>query len=72
MHEGALFYPGSCYPALEEIKKGTFAHVCERLTIKKVLSDDFGKTGICSFYVAEEDFVAVPFALAFQVYPVYT
>jgi hypothetical protein len=54
MHNGAMIYPGSCYTALEDIKIGTVAHVCERLTIKKVLSDDFGKTVICSFYVAED------------------
>ena len=67
MYEGATFTRGTCYDTMEDIKAGTFGQVCERITIKKVLSDDFAKTGICSFWVGEEDFIATSFAMAFQV-----
>lgn len=58
---------GTCYDVKERIKRGEFGQLCERMTIEKVLSDDFGQTGICNFYVATENFLATSFAMAFQV-----
>ena len=66
MYEGATF-GGTCYDFREDIKAGKLGHICERLTIKKVLSDDYADTGQCNFYVARKDFLATSFAMAFQV-----
>ncbi len=67
MHAGAT-YGGTCYDFKEEIKAGEVpGSVCERVTIQKVLSDDFTETGKCNFYVASKDFLATSFAMAFQV-----
>jgi hypothetical protein len=67
MYNGAEFTRGTCYDTKERIKIGEMGQVCERITIQKVLSDDFGQTGVCSFYVAEKDFISTSFAMAFQV-----
>ena len=66
MYDGATL-GGTCYDLKEEIKAGKIGSVCERVTIQKLLSDDFSETGVCHFYVAEVDFLATSFAMAFQV-----
>jgi hypothetical protein len=64
LQEESVKYPGSCYYSQHLTKAGKLGSVCERMTIRKVISDDFGKTAVCSFYEAEDDFFAVSFALA--------
>jgi hypothetical protein len=67
MYDGAEFTQGTCYDTQERIKIGEMGQVCERITIKEMLSDDFAQTGVCSFYVAEFFFIVTSFAMAFQV-----
>ena len=66
MHKGAT-YGGTCYQVKDEIKAGKLGSVCDSLTINLMLSEDFTETGRCHFYVAEEMFLATPFAMAFQI-----
>lgn len=58
---------GTCYDVKDEIKEGQYGQLCERMTIEKVLSDDFAETGICNYYVGTQDFLATSFSMAFQV-----
>ena len=50
-----------------EMRKNKFAHVCGRSTMSKVLSEDFTETGVCNFFTAKQDMVAITLAMAFQV-----
>ncbi|XP_076038813.1 glutamate receptor ionotropic, delta-1-like [Oratosquilla oratoria] len=55
-----------CYSFRLDIKEGTYAAVCDKMTMKKVMSEDFSVTGDCNFYMAREDFKAMPMSLGFQ------
>ncbi|XP_069937680.1 glutamate receptor ionotropic, kainate 5-like [Cherax quadricarinatus] len=55
-----------CYTSRNDIRAGKFAAVCDKMTMKKVMSEDFSATGMCNFYMAREDFKSMPMALAFQ------
>ena len=67
MYDSASLLGGTCYDLRSEIKSGELGQVCERMTIRKVVSDDFAETGLCNFYVGTQDFLATSFAMAFQV-----
>ncbi|XP_071529502.1 glutamate receptor ionotropic, delta-1-like [Panulirus ornatus] len=55
-----------CYSYRHDIRAGMYAAVCDKMTMKKVMSEDFSETGKCNYYMAREDFKAMPLALAFQ------
>ncbi|XP_042873004.1 ionotropic receptor 93a-like [Penaeus japonicus] len=55
-----------CYSYREDIKRGKYAAVCDKMTMKKVMSEDYSKTGECNYYMAREDFKSMPLALGFQ------
>ncbi|XP_066973933.1 glutamate receptor ionotropic, delta-2-like isoform X2 [Macrobrachium rosenbergii] len=55
-----------CYSYRQDIKAGLYAAVCDKMTMKKVMSEDYSDTGECNFYMAREDWKSMPLALAFQ------
>ncbi|KAG7155580.1 Glutamate receptor 1-like 9 [Homarus americanus] len=62
-----------CYSYRHDIGAGEYAAVCDKMTMKKVMSEDFSATGECNFYMAREDFMSMPMALAFQhQHPIYS
>lgn len=67
MYDDVSVLGGTCWDLRGDIKAGKLGQVCERMTIKKAVSDDFAETGVCNFYVGTEDFIATSFAMAFQV-----
>ncbi|XP_068241192.1 ionotropic receptor 93a-like [Palaemon carinicauda] len=55
-----------CYSYRKDIKAGVYAAVCDKMTMKKVMSEDYSDTGECNYYMAREDWKSMPLALAFQ------
>ncbi|XP_069988482.1 glutamate receptor ionotropic, delta-2-like [Penaeus vannamei] len=55
-----------CYSFREDIKEGKYAAVCDKMTMKKVMSEDYSESGECNYYMAREDFKSMPLALGFQ------
>ncbi|XP_047497851.1 glutamate receptor ionotropic, delta-1-like [Penaeus chinensis] len=55
-----------CYSFREDIKGGKYAAVCDKMTMKKVMSEDYSASGECNYYMAREDFKSMPLALGFQ------
>ncbi|XP_063867892.1 glutamate receptor ionotropic, delta-2-like isoform X4 [Scylla paramamosain] len=55
-----------CYTFRQDIGDGKYAAICDKMTMKKVMSEDFSVRGECNYYMAREDFKAMPLALAFQ------
>lgn len=55
-----------CYTFRRDIGDGKYAAICDKMTMKKVMSEDFSVRGECNYYMAREDFKAMPLALAFQ------
>ncbi|CAL4135189.1 unnamed protein product, partial [Meganyctiphanes norvegica] len=55
-----------CYSFRHDIRDGKYAAVCDKLTMKKVMSEDFSSSGECNYYMASEDFKSMPLALGFQ------
>ena len=52
---------------VDRIKSGEYAQVCENLSAQKVISDEFGKNGLCQFYITSEHLFSLSFGMIFQV-----
>lgn len=65
--KGAQPGAGTCYDNLENIENGEYAMVCERMSVEKMISDGFSKSGKCSLYSGRISFMSLAFAMAFQV-----
>ncbi len=71
IHAGASYVSGTCYDLREEIKAGEWpGAICDRVTIEKILSDDFSEEAECNYYVARKDFLPTSWAIAFQARPI--
>ena len=58
---------GGCYPS-EEYHNGKYAVICNEGQVMSMRRKDFGSTGLCNFYEAEDKFnAALPARFAFQV-----
>ncbi|TRY80468.1 hypothetical protein TCAL_13350 [Tigriopus californicus] len=64
---GAQPGAGTCYDNIENIENGEYAMVCERISVEKMISDGFSKSGKCSLYSGRIAFMSLAFAMAFQV-----
>ncbi|KAK8735217.1 hypothetical protein OTU49_005564, partial [Cherax quadricarinatus] len=43
-----------CYTFRNDILAGKYASICDKMTMKKVMSEDFSATGECNYYMARE------------------
>ena len=68
-HDGAVVIPGTCDGEnyIERLKTGKYSAICEKLTIQKVIHDDFSSTGRCNFYLMEQHLLTISFGMIFQV-----
>ena len=66
-HDGAAHFKGSCELNVGRIKSGEYAQVCEKLSARKVMSDEFGYEGVCQFYLTSKHLFSLSFGMIFQV-----
>ena len=52
---------------MDRIKSGKYAQVCEKLSARKVMSDEFGYNGVCQFYLTSKHLFSLSFGMIFQV-----
>lgn len=64
---GAKPAPSTCYSNVKNIERGDYALICERISVEKMISDGFSKSGKCSLYSGRVSFMTLAYALAFQV-----
>ncbi|XP_071528865.1 probable glutamate receptor [Panulirus ornatus] len=55
----------NAYQARHRIKEERMAVLCDFFTMRKIMSDDFGRTGECHYYIAAEPIKSAPLAFAF-------
>ncbi|XP_050692921.1 glutamate receptor-like [Eriocheir sinensis] len=56
-----------CWKSRHDVVSGQFAAICDRTTMKKVMSWDFSTTGKCHTYISTENvFSNIQIAMAFQ------
>ncbi|XP_050692920.1 glutamate receptor-like [Eriocheir sinensis] len=56
-----------CWKSRHDVASGQFAAICDRTTMKKVMSWDFSTTGKCHTYISTENvFSNIQIAMAFQ------
>ena len=48
------------------MKTGKYSAICEKLTIQKVIHDDFSSTGRCNFYLMNQHLMSISFGMIFQ------
>ena len=65
VYKGGIQVRGACNPNQAE----GIAHICERVSGFKVISDDFSAHEKCNLYLTE-DFISLPYAMIFQVYTI--
>ena len=51
---------------VDRIKSGKYAQICEKLSARLVMSDEFGHNGICQFYLTKH-MLSLSFGMIFQV-----
>ena len=59
-------WPNGCYDN-EAYKVGTFASICDLVSIKALIHDEFSENGRCNFYFVNDFLSVVPSVMAFQV-----
>ncbi|KAK3889127.1 hypothetical protein Pcinc_006869 [Petrolisthes cinctipes] len=64
VHDNA-FQVTSLFEERERIKEERFALLCDFFSMKKVISDDYGATSQCNFYIAREAIWVIPMAFVF-------
>ncbi|XP_064089864.1 glutamate receptor ionotropic, delta-2-like isoform X2 [Macrobrachium nipponense] len=55
-----------CYEAKERIKTERIAVLCQVLSMRKAINDDFTATGQCNYYIARRPIFSVSLAYAFR------
>ncbi|XP_037803567.1 uncharacterized protein LOC119597979 [Penaeus monodon] len=65
IHDGS-FLVTSSFEERERMKKERFAILCDFFSMKLIMSDDYGKTGECSYYIAKEVIWSASMAFVFQ------
>lgn len=70
LHQGAVVTPGVCNERhkIELLMSGKYSAICEKLSIQKVLHDDYSATGKCNFYYTTTGLFSQPWAMIFQVH----
>ena len=48
------------------MKSGKYSAICEKLTIQKIIHDDFSSTGRCNFYLMDQHLMSISFGMIFQ------
>ena len=59
-------WPSSCFTNSTQFTK-RHASICDVISIKSLLSDDFSQSGKCNWYTTKTTFFHVPMVMAFQV-----
>ena len=59
-------WANACYD-VESFKAGTFASICDLVSIKALIHDDFSDDAKCNFYYMEDFLSVVPSVMAIQV-----
>ncbi|XP_068212546.1 probable glutamate receptor [Palaemon carinicauda] len=59
------FLVTACYDERHRMKVEKFAIFCDFFSMEKIISDDYGETGQCNYYIAKESIWASSFAFAF-------
>ncbi|XP_064089815.1 glutamate receptor-like [Macrobrachium nipponense] len=54
-----------CYEARDRVKSERMAVLCDMLTMRKAINDDFSTTGQCNFHIARRPIFALSIAYAF-------
>ncbi|XP_066971556.1 probable glutamate receptor isoform X5 [Macrobrachium rosenbergii] len=54
-----------CYEARNRVKTERMAVLCDMLTMRKAINDDFSSTGQCNFHIARKPIFALSIAYAF-------
>nr|XP_027228059.1 probable glutamate receptor [Penaeus vannamei] len=65
IHDGS-FLVTSSFEERDRMKKERFAILCDFFSMKLIMSDDYGKTGECSYYIAKEVIWSASMAFVFQ------
>ena len=68
-HDRAIHIPGigTDKDFLEKVKSGKYSAVCQKLTIQKLMHDDFSSGGKCNFYYIANGLFPYAFGMVFQV-----
>ncbi|XP_047488149.1 probable glutamate receptor [Penaeus chinensis] len=65
IHDGS-FLVTSSFEERERMKRERFAILCDFFSMKLIMSDDYGRTGECSYYIAKEVIWSASMAFVFQ------
>ncbi|XP_042859277.1 glutamate receptor 3-like [Penaeus japonicus] len=60
-----IFYVSSSFAERERMKEKRFAILCDFFSMKLIMSDDYGQTGECNYYIAKEVIWSASMAFAF-------
>ena len=66
MLDTTIDWPNGCYD-FTTFKSGKFASICDLVSIKALIHDDFSEKARCNFYYLEDFLSVVPSIMAFQV-----
>ena len=66
LHDGLETRPGSCARNVDSIRKG-YACLGEELNMLGAISEDFGKTEQCNYYIFPSQISTLQYAMAFRV-----
>ena len=66
LHDGLETRPGSCARNVDSIKEG-YACLGEELNMFGAISDDFGKTQQCNYYIFPSNIATLIYSMAFRV-----
>ncbi|XP_027228211.1 glutamate receptor ionotropic, kainate 1 [Penaeus vannamei] len=60
-----VFYVKSSFDEKDRMKEKRFAILCDFFSMKMIMSDDYGQTGECNYYIAKEVIWSAAMAFAF-------
>nr|XP_027208732.1 uncharacterized protein LOC113802358 isoform X2 [Penaeus vannamei] len=60
-----IFYVSSSFAERDRMKEERFAILCDFFSMKLIMSDDYGQTGECNYYIAKEVIWSAAMAFAF-------
>ncbi len=67
LYDGAELKTAGCFENADLLRSGGFASVCDKLSVKALVSSDFGETTRCNFFISSEEFSFVPLAMILPV-----
>ncbi|XP_047484943.1 glutamate receptor 1-like [Penaeus chinensis] len=65
MINSKVFYIKSSFDEKDRMKEKRFAILCDFFSMKMIMSDDYGQTGECNYYIAKEAIWSASMAFAF-------